>query len=109
MRISLAIAAAAAAGCSAGCSIVTPRSGAPAAQAMCEVALADAVMASTSAARSAAESSLSTNIAETRGYLTSQGYHRFRVAARDVRCEPYQLFPGLYRCLATAQVCGRRR
>lgn len=92
-----------------GCAVVSPRSGGSPAGAMCEFALADAVMGDTRLTRAAAEASLATNIADARGFLTSQGYHRFHVVGRDVRCEPYQLFPGLHRCIATAQVCGRRR
>jgi len=92
-----------------GCAFVYPPSGGGAPDAMCEPAIADAVMGSTRQATAAARASLATSISDARGFLTSQGYRRFRVSDSQVRCLPYELFPGLYRCVANAQVCGRRR
>lgn len=92
-----------------GCAFVSPRSGGGVPDALCEPAIADAVMGSTRQATAAARASLVTSISDARGFLTSQGYRRFRVSESQVRCARYELFPGLYRCIATAQVCGRRR
>ncbi|MEQ1694478.1 MAG: hypothetical protein ABL901_01435 [Hyphomicrobiaceae bacterium] len=90
----------------AGCSGGTPQSGLPL-RAGCEEAVGQGVAPGKASARLLAQTSLTYQAQDLKGFMLKDGYRAVRAGAPHLVCTPYPLGLGLTLCLARAQLCGR--
>lgn len=76
------------------------------ARAGCEEAVAQGVSAGQASARLVAQTNLTHQAQDLRGFMIKDGYRAVRARRPQVDCRPYSLGFGLTRCVAKAQLCG---
>ena len=72
----------------------------------CEEAVAQGVSAGRASARLVAQTNLTHQAQDLRGYMIKDGYRAVRARRPQIDCKPYSLGFGLTRCVAKAQLCG---